>query len=77
MAKPMAKLKITTSRLPDALQGQSYSQQMHAAGGIQPYSWTCSALPPGMQLTSDGVLDGVPTTVGTYTITFTCKDSSP
>jgi uncharacterized repeat protein (TIGR03803 family) len=56
-------LKITSSTfLPSALQGKYYTAALTATGGVPPYSWTTNQpLPPGLTLSSTGVLSGVPT----------------
>jgi hypothetical protein len=46
-----------------------------AAGGLQPYGWTATNLPAGMQITS-GVITGAPTTAGTSTISYTVTDAT-
>jgi hypothetical protein len=53
-------LAITTSTIPDANTGQPYSVQFQASGGAAPLRWYAAPtdLPPGMSLTSDGLLQG-------------------
>ena len=48
-----------------------------ASGGVQPYTWTVSAgaLPPGLNLGSDGSVTGTATAAGTYGFTITAADS--
>ncbi|MFG1608721.1 putative Ig domain-containing protein [Actinoplanes sp. NPDC049265] len=41
------------------------------AGGQSGLSWTASGLPPGLAMSTGGVVTGKPTTAGTYTTTFT------
>ena len=62
---------ITTSSLPDGMVGESYSATLEAEGGETPYTWTVSAgrLPPGLSLSSAGVISGTPTTAGNRTFT--------
>jgi hypothetical protein len=47
-----------------------------ATGGAPPYSFsvTGGSLPPGLALMPDGVLDGVPSTAGTFNFTVTVTD---
>lgn len=47
-----------------------------ASGGNTPYTWSSSALPSGLSLSSGGVLSGTPTTTGSTTITVTVTDAS-
>jgi hypothetical protein len=49
-----------------------------ATGGFLPLSWstTPSSLPPGLSVGTDGFLNGVPTSLGTFNFTVTVTDSS-
>jgi subtilisin-like proprotein convertase family protein/secreted trypsin-like serine protease len=48
-----------------------------ASGGTQPYSWTATNLPPGLQIdSSTGSVSGSPTAAGTYSVTVTVTDAS-
>ncbi|HNG34785.1 MAG TPA: putative Ig domain-containing protein, partial [Blastocatellia bacterium] len=51
--------------------GTAYSQTLTASGGTAPYSFSIlsGALPPGLNLSANGVLSGTPTAVGTHTFT--------
>ncbi len=77
---------ITGSALPviqpitlaTATVGTAYpATSLQASNGTGPYTWTLSSglLPPGMNLSSDGVLSGTPTAAGTFPITFQATDS--
>lgn len=75
-------LAITTSTLPDASQGQAYSQVVTAAGGNGAgFTWqvTQGALPAGLNLAASGTpsttLSGSPTATGTFNFTVTVTDS--
>ena len=49
-----------------------------ATGGAAPYTWAGTGLPPGLGLYPKlGIMSGTPTTVGTYNITLTVRDSEP
>ena len=74
---PPAPLTITTSTLTAGLVGAAYSQTLTATGGVQPYTWALisGTLPPGLIITSAGVLQGTPTTPGDYTFTPRVSDS--
>jgi hypothetical protein len=55
--------------------------QLTGSGGVQPYTWSWaaapgSALPPGLTLSSAGLLDGTPTKNGSYSVVITVSDSS-
>jgi Putative Ig domain len=74
-------LTITTSSpLPDAEVGKSYSKTLQRSGGISPFIWSVTpALPPGLNLEEGtGKISGIPVmgTAGTYNLTFTVEDSS-
>mgnify|MGYP000622147679 CR=1 FL=1 len=67
----------TPSSLPSGAVGVPYTMTLTAAGGTTPYYWeTTSSLPPGIALTSAGVLTGTPGVIGTYTFTVTVYDST-
>jgi len=60
--------------------GNSYTQTLTASGGTAPYTWTIplgSTLPPGLALSTGGVLSGTPTTPGNYpSFTIQVADSA-
>jgi hypothetical protein len=70
-------LAVTTSALPAANGGTAYSAKLAATGGIKPYTWsiTAGALPAGLTLHADGLINGTPTAVGTADFTVTVTDS--
>jgi len=70
-------LTITTaSPLPGATLSAPYSTTLVATGGVSPYTWTSqSSLPPGLSLSSAGVLSGTPTVPNNYTLTVQAADS--
>jgi len=66
----------TTDRVGDTV-GTAVSFTASAANGSGGgYSWTQTGLPPGMSMTSGGVISGTPTTAGVYTVKLTVKDSA-
>jgi uncharacterized protein (TIGR03437 family) len=68
---------VTTSALVPGVQGVAYSSAtLTATGGKAPYNWSATGLPPGLTLSSAGILTGTPTTAGPYTPVFTATDSS-
>jgi hypothetical protein len=72
-------LRITTLQtLPSGIQGYAYSQKFDAAGGPLPYAWTpvSPTLPPGLVLTSDGILQGTPSAPVSATIRIRVTDAS-
>src|SRR5260370_26760264 len=69
-------LRITsTSPLPNATAQSPYNQQLTATGGFPPYVWiTDVALPPGLSLSSSGLISGTPTAAGSYTLSINVRD---
>ncbi|WP_250901836.1 MULTISPECIES: putative Ig domain-containing protein [unclassified Dyella] len=67
---------VAPSTLPASTGGVAYNQTITASGGNGTYIYSPSAgaLPPGIGLTSGGVLSGTPTTAGTYNFTVTATD---
>jgi hypothetical protein len=69
----------TTFAAPPAGQtGVAYTDTLTATGGTAPYTWSVNAgsLPPGITLTSAGVLAGTPTTAGSYPFTVNVIDQN-
>lgn len=65
-------ISITTTTLPEATVGQSYSAQLSASDGSGAVSgsWSVSGLPEGLGLdTSGGLISGTPASSGEYTVT--------
>jgi hypothetical protein len=56
----------------------AYSQTITGSGGAGPYTFdvTAGTLPPGLTLTSAGVLAGTPTAAGTSTFTVRATDAN-
>jgi hypothetical protein len=71
-------LTISTTSLPAGMDGQGYSAQLNATGGAAPYAWTLftSSLPPGLTLSSTGMISGTPTTAGISSFTVQVTDAS-
>lgn len=69
---------ITTSTLPKAAVGQSYTETLQAFDdGLQPYTWTVAggALPAGLSLSADGTISGTATAVAADTFTVQVTDA--
>lgn len=56
--------------------GTATSLTLTATGGTPPYTWSATGLPPGLSISSGGVISGTPTTAGTYNVTATATDSA-
>ncbi|MGA9750840.1 MAG: Ig domain-containing protein, partial [Acidobacteriota bacterium] len=69
-------ITLSPASLPQATIGTAYSQTIAANGGTGPYTFaiTSGSLPPGITLSSAGVLSGVPTVAGISTFTVTVVD---
>lgn len=66
----------TGTALPDGTAGTAYVQVLQAAGGSGNYSWTVkdgTSLPPGLTMGTDGIIQGTPTTQGTYNFSVECE----
>jgi Putative Ig domain len=71
-------LTITTaSPLPVGVAGTPYSQSLTASGGTQPFTWVRSAgsLPAGLDLSSNGLISGTPTSAGNFNFTAQVTDT--
>ena len=79
-------LALTPAALPDAITGVLgkcgpvlYKETITAVGGTAPYTYqvTSGQVPPKMGFGGgSGILEGIPTTPGSYTFTVTATDSS-
>ena len=80
---PTAALTITTTTLPNGVEGTAYpAAQMQATGGVPPYTWQPGAgsgpFPPGLTLNSNGTITGTPTQTGVFNaFTIQVSDSQP
>ncbi len=65
------------SQLPDAILDYAYSQQLSATLGTPPltYSVGFGTLPPGLSLSSAGLISGSPTSAGTYSFDLRVVDT--
>jgi putative Ig domain-containing protein len=70
-------LNIAQFTVNNGVIGISYKFLLVASGGVHPYTWTIDAgsLPPGLSLTTDGIIEGTPTQVGTFNFTAKVTDS--
>lgn len=48
---------------------------VEAHGGVGPYTYTATGLPPGLTLSNAGVLSGTPTAAGHFNLTITATDT--
>lgn len=75
---PISNVGVLTSSMPNGTQGSAYNVPLVAAGGVPPYTWakTSGSLPPGLNLTSAGVVQGTTTSTGNYSFTAQATDSN-
>ena len=69
---------VTISSLPAATAGTAYNQTLTESGGTNPFTWTSNpaTLPPGLSLSSKGVISGTPTGGGSGSFTFQITDAT-
>ncbi|WP_161492852.1 putative Ig domain-containing protein [Pseudomonas putida] len=71
-----ATITITPTILGTLTTGSAYSQTLSATGGNGSYTWSTSgSLPPGITVSSSGLVSGTPTSIGNYSFTVTVTDS--
>jgi catechol 2,3-dioxygenase-like lactoylglutathione lyase family enzyme len=60
-----------------AANGEAYSLQLSASRGTAPYSWTLASgsLPPGLSLSADGAVSGIPAATGVFEFTVQASDA--
>jgi hypothetical protein len=69
-------ISISTSSLPNGVVGTTYSSVIATSGGVNPMTWSSTALPSGLSLNAaTGALTGKPTVSGSYSVTFTAQDA--
>lgn len=69
-------LEITTEELPNGEVGTEYNASVSATGGMPPYEWSASNLPPGLAISASGVIEGAPTITGPDDVILTVTDSA-
>ena len=67
-----------TSTVPPLTLGDPFPQQLGVVGGQGPFTWSVGtgSLPPGLQLSSDGVISGTPADLGEYEFTIVATDGA-
>ena len=71
-------LVVTTTSLPASNLGAGYSAGLSAYGGTPPYSWRLltGALPPGLSLSTTGLISGTTSADGLYSFQVEATDSA-
>lgn len=75
---PSQAVSITTGSLATGIVDHAYQDQLQAAGGVAPYSWSviAGALPGGLTLSASGSITGTPTAAGAFSFTVEAADAS-
>ncbi|MEK6284687.1 MAG: matrixin family metalloprotease [Acidobacteriota bacterium] len=70
-------VSITTVGVNEGVVGRLYNTTLTAAGGTPPYRWSLvgGALPPGLNLATNGTIDGVPSLASSYSFAVQVFDS--
>ena len=71
-------ITLAPETLPGGTVGVAYNQTITGSGGTAPFSFavTAGTLPPGLTLTTAGVLSGSPATAGTFPVTIQGTDAN-
>lgn len=63
--------------LPNGTAGTAWSStSVTAGGGLAPYAFSATGLPPGLTISAAGTISGTPTAAGTYSIDVTVTDAA-
>lgn len=68
--------EVATLNLPDATVGKIYGMVLAGKNGVEPYTWSFSGLPEGLQGNAAGEILGTPTRTGTSTVQITMIDAA-
>ena len=76
-SQPPLQLIYRTVALPTGHVGTAYGPKRIVEGGVPPYTFAFTGkFPPGLTLGADGMLAGIPVTVGSYGFQLAVRDSS-
>jgi hypothetical protein len=73
---PAGIVMTTPTTLPVGVLNVPYTQVFLEHGGVGQVTWVGDTLPPGLNLTSNGILTGTPTQSGTFNVSVTAIDTS-
>ncbi|KSV75928.1 hypothetical protein N185_15900 [Sinorhizobium sp. GW3] len=78
VAPASSPLTVTPASLPTPAVGASYNQALNTLGGVAPYTYSLGSgtLPPGLTLSTSGVISGTPTGSGPYNFAVHVVDST-
>jgi hypothetical protein len=74
VADPTLPLGVAQDSLPPTVAGQSYQAQLVAQGGLSPFTWSATGLPPGLSLSTGGLVAGTPSVEGDFMVTVEVED---
>ncbi|MGH9838560.1 MAG: putative Ig domain-containing protein [Blastocatellia bacterium] len=76
VTEPCPAITIEPATLPDGLIDKPYFETLTATGGKEPYTFTAGGMmPPGLELSPEGILKGIPTELGSFGIRVTARDN--
>ncbi len=78
-SSPPPPIEITTqSPLPSGRVNTLYNAALSATGGVPPYAWNIASgnTPPGLSLSTTGILSGTPSTAGAFNFSAAVTDSA-
>ncbi len=75
---PCPTLTFSPASLPNGAIGAAYQQAVTVSGGTGPYTFSLggTTLPPGISLSTSGLLSGTPTTTGAYPFRIVATNTS-
>jgi hypothetical protein len=68
-------LAMSPDALPAGQVGLSYAVAFSGSGGVPPYRWSATNPPPGLTMSTSGILSGTPTTAGSFAFVVTLRDA--
>ncbi len=73
-----AALSVSSASLPGGTVNVLYSQGLSATGGVPPYTWSVisGTPPPGLSMSSSGIVSGTPGTAGSFSFGVQVKDTA-
>lgn len=72
---PRIRPKIATLSLNRGRINEKYEMRVIVTGGIPPYTWKATGLPQGVELSTDGLLQGKPTETGNFRLSLIATDA--
>jgi hypothetical protein len=76
VTEPCSAITIEPATLPDGIVGRGYYETLTATGGKEPYTFSAAGMmPPGLELSQEGILKGIPTELGSFGIRVTVRDA--